>query len=529
MKPSVLGNISNFTIGDTITIPITKYNSSYSDTLNIYVGTTFIKRVQGLTNNQKISFTDAEKTACYNAMPYVTGASFRFVNTTYNGANVVGTSENVATGTIPTSVKPAITKVEMREYITGIDEKFGGYVQYRSQIYCNITAEPGTGTGIYGYSGNIGNSVVMDNPRITYYLDKSGTNNYSLTVTDQRYRTATVTGTFNVLAYDNPKINSFSVERCNQDGTLNLYGDYVKINASAVISSVNNKNDKAFKIQYKLRNDNTWTDLLTYNSGYEYTLTDSIHSGFSVDNVYDFRLLVSDYFETIEKTLNISAGFAIIDLKGNGKGIALGKVSTKDALEIGFDIYDKFDTRINNGLAMYRTNYQDIDPDTTLDELILTETKTPESGFWYVRTMFYSTKSTSANRCQFALPYNQVSTTGYYRVYFNGGWSDWKNVASIVSTMDEEGYYKSGKQLIQTGKITITPSGANVPTTAKLTFNNAYKKVPNVFVVAGSGVIGTQVLGCSINGITKTDVNIVLTRTNTVPTGVHYIVIGEVA
>ena len=129
MKPSVLGNISNFTIGDNITILLTKYNSSYSDTLNIYVGTTFIKKVQGITNNQKISFTDAEKTACYNAMPYVTGASFRFVNTTYNGANVVGKSENVATGTIPKSVKPAITKVEMREYINGIDEKFGGYVQ----------------------------------------------------------------------------------------------------------------------------------------------------------------------------------------------------------------------------------------------------------------------------------------------------------------------------------------------------------------------------------------------------------------
>ena len=527
MKPSILGNIANFTIGDAITIPLTKYNSSYADTLNIYVGTTWIKRVEGLTNNQKVTFTSSEMTACYNAMPYVTAASFRFVTTTYNGSTVVGTSEKVATGSIPASVKPTITNVEMREYVAGIAAKFGGYVQYRSQIYCNVTATAGTGTGIYGYSGNIGNSVVMDNPRITYYLDKSGTNEYSLTVTDQRYRTATTTGTFNVLAYDNPKINNFSVERCNQDGSLNLYGNYVKINASAEISSVNNKNDKTFKIQYKLRNTNTWTDLLTYSAGYTYTLTDSIHSGFSVDNVYDFRLSVSDYFETITRDLNISAGFAIIDLKGNGKGMALGKVSTKDALEIGFDIYDRYDTKINNGLAIY--NGGEIDADTTLEELILTTKNTPTNDydFWYIKTMFYSTKTETSHRTQVAYPYNNATTTLYYRIYYMGGWSDWKNISSQVSTMDYEGYFKSGKQLIQTGWVTITPTGANTPTTVYVTFANAYNKIPIVIPTPATGAIGTQVLGCSTNGISKTGVSIVLNRTNTTPTTVYYLVIGE--
>lgn len=528
MKPSILGKIADFTIGNTITIPITKYSSGISDTLNIYVGTTWIKRVEKLVNGQTITFTTEERRACYDAMPYVTAASFRFVNTTYNGANVVGTSEVVAKGTIPDNVKPTITNVEMKENVTGIADKFGGYVQYRSQIYCNVTATPGTGTGIYGYSGNISNFIVMDNPRITYYLDKSGTNEYSLTVTDQRYRTATTTGTFEVLAYDNPKINNFSVERCNQDGSLNLYGNYVKVNASAVVSSVDGKNDKAFKVQYKLKSASTWTDLLTYNAGYEYTLTDSIHSGFSVDNVYDFRLSVSDYFETITRDLNISAGFAIIDLKGNGKGMALGKVSTKDALEIGFDIYDRYDTKINNGLAVYRPNGVDINPDTTIEELILTETNTPEGGFWHVRTMFYSNKSETANRTQIAFPYNQATTTLYYRIYYNGGWSDWKNVASQVSTMDYEGYFQSGKQLIQTGWVTITPTGGNTPTSVYVSFNNTYKKIPVVLLVPSSGVIGTQVLGCSTNGITTTGANIVINRTNTTPTTVYYLVIGEV-
>ena len=49
-RGSVLGTISNFTIGNAITIPITKYSTSFSDTLNIYIGNTWIKRVEGLTN-----------------------------------------------------------------------------------------------------------------------------------------------------------------------------------------------------------------------------------------------------------------------------------------------------------------------------------------------------------------------------------------------------------------------------------------------------------------------------------------------
>ncbi len=361
-------------------------------------------------------------------------------------------------------------------------------------------------------------NLPSDIMEITNYLDKSGTNNYSLTVTDQRYRNVTTTGTFNVLAYDNPKINSFSVERCNQNGTPNLYGNYVKINASAAISSVDNKNDKSFKIQYKLRSASTWTDLLTYADSYTYTLNDSIHSGFSVDNVYDFRLVVSDYFETIERGLNISAGFAIIDLKGNGKGIAFGKVSTKDALEIGFDMYDKFDTKINNGLSVYRPNNVDIDPDTNV----------PESGFWYVRTMFYENKSITSNRTQIAYPYNNLNSSPYHRIYYNGVWSDWISVSSQVNAMDYEGYFKAGKQLIQAGWVSITPTAANVPTTVRVNFNNTYKYAPNVILTVSSGVSETEMLGCSTNGVTKTYANIVLTRNNTISTSVKYLIIGEV-
>lgn len=85
----------------------------------------------------------------------------------------------------------------------------------------------------------------------------------------------------------------------------------------------------------------------------------------------------------------------------------------------------------------------------------------------------------------------------------------------------------SGKSLLESGWVTITPT-ANVPTGAFVTFKKHYNKKPVVLVTASSGVIGTQVLGASINGITNDGVNIVVTRTNTTPTTVYYYVFGEV-
>ena len=527
MKPSILGNIADFTIGNAITIPITKYFNG-SDTLNIYIGTKHIKKVEGLTNNQSISFTVDEINTIYSAMPAVTAASFRFVNTTYNGANIVGTSEKVAKGSINADIKPTITSVSLTEGISAITEKFGGYVQYQSRIVGNITANAGAGTGIYGYSGNVGSFYVMDNPFTTNVLTISGTNEYSLTVTDQRGRTATKTGTFEVLEYDLPQLNSFSVIRCNADGKEDVYGEYVKINATASISPVNDKNDKIYKIQYRVKGTTNWVDLINDSTAYTYELTDSVHSGFSADNVYDFRFQVSDFFITAERSANVPAGFAVIDLKKDGKGMALGKVSTKNALEIGFDMYDRHDTKIHNGLASYKPNNVDIDPDTTLEELILTETNTPEGGFWYVKTMFYASKTITSNRTQLAYPYNNAMTSAYYRIYYNGGWSDWKSIASIAATTDYTGVFFSGKTVQETGWVTITPTGANIPTTVYVAFSNTYKRIPVVLPVSSTGVIGTQVLGCSVNGITKTGANIVLNRTNTTPTTVYYLVLGEV-
>jgi hypothetical protein len=105
----------------------------------------------------------------------------------------------------------------------------------------------------------------------------------------------------------------------------------------------------------------------------------------------------------------------------------------------------------------------------------------------------------------------------------NGG-----KIGTEITANNYDATSLSGKSLLESGWVTITPTAANTPTAAFITFKKHYLKIPVVLVTPSSGVIGTQVLGASTNGITQDGVNIVVTRTNTTPTTIYYYVFGEV-
>lgn len=101
-------------------------------------------------------------------------------------------------------------------------------------------------------------------------------------------------------------------------------------------------------------------------------------------------------------------------------------------------------------------------------------------------------------------------------------------IGTTIEANDYDAIVSSGKALLESGWVSITPTAANTPTQVTVSFKRNYSKTPVVLVTPSSGVIGTQVLGASVNGITSYEVNIVLTRINTIPTTVYYYVFGEV-
>lgn len=79
---------------------------------------------------------------------------------------------------------------------------------------------------------------------------------------------------------------------------------------------------------------------------------------------------------------------------------------------------------------------------------------------------------------------------------------------------------------ISSGRITITPSAANTPTSANVTGLNL-TGTPRITVSPNTSLPGTQVTGVGFTNVTTTGFTVWLTRTNTTSTGIDWMVIAE--
>lgn len=336
-RTSVLSSVSNFTFGNSITINFTKYVSSYTQNLNVIIDGSTVKTVTGISSGNSISFSSGELTAAYAKIPSATSATVTFQLVTLNGSTQVGTSSQTATGTIPSSVKPTISSVTLNDAM-GYYSTVGSYVYSKSKIHGVINASAGSGSSISSYSTSINSQTLTGSTFTTSVLSTTGTNTYTTTVTDARGRTATYSGTFNVIAYSPPAINTFTIVRCDSSGTQDDSGNYVKINISAKITSLNSTNSKSYVLSYKLSSASTYTTLISDATSYTYTLTDSVQSGFSSSNSYDFKLVVTDSYGSTTQSINIPTASVVMDFYNDGTGVAIGKVAeTPNKFDVAYD------------------------------------------------------------------------------------------------------------------------------------------------------------------------------------------------
>lgn len=231
------------------------------------------------------------------------------------------------------------------------------------------------------------------------------------------------------LAYVPPRITSFIAYRVNDDGLEADDGTFCA--CSFVWRTDKEPANAAFS--YKRKSDSAWipdkTISLSTTSGA--IQEEILNANFSADTSYDIKVTVSDSLGSSYVTYSLMSARYVIDFLNGGKGVSFGKAAeTENVAEFGWDIRDKFGTRVNNGLAMYTGAGDDaIDPDTTLDELILTNKNSPISGkSVYIRTTFHGSKSGTSDRAQIAIPYDEKMFV-YRRYYKNKSWSQWYSSA----------------------------------------------------------------------------------------------------
>lgn len=361
---------STVDMGTSVAITLSRASSSFTHTLTYSFGST--SGTIGSELGTSAAWTPPISLAAQ--IPNAASGTATITCKTYNGSTLIGTISVSIVLKVPSSVVPIINSVTRSEavIIPDIASIFGGYVQHQSKIKVVTTATGAQSSTIKTYTVTIRDANATGTPLLATYYGSDITTDVldwetskikiGVIVTDSRGRSASVSYDEDVLPYAAPKIIAFSAYRSYASGNPDYESANLKITVNFDIATVNNLNGKYYEVLYKVKGALDWAGTIV--SGNIYSRNESfITSGinFSGDNPYELRLNVSDTFKSAFATADIPTAFTLFDCRSTGKGIAFGKVSEKDCMEVAMDVEltgklfqeDKHAAALQNGWANY--------------------------------------------------------------------------------------------------------------------------------------------------------------------------------
>lgn len=290
---------SDGTLGTQQTLTITRESADYTHDLTY----SFAGATGTIATGVATSYNWTPPLTLAENIPSAESAACTIYCTTKNGDTVIGTTQTVITLSVPLTVKCTVASVVLAETVAGLNAKFGAFVQTKSKVSVTATYNQGNVAPSYGatvasVSININGQVLSTNGAVTNLLYTSGTNSYSVTITDTRGRTDTYNGTFNVLAYSAPTVSE-TAERDDADDTD------INVAYSWNILPCSNLNDKAITISYT-PDGGAQTDVSITPATYSGTGTYTISSTDQNEN-YTVTVTVADYFGSANASSSVSA------------------------------------------------------------------------------------------------------------------------------------------------------------------------------------------------------------------------------
>ena len=370
-------------IGDAITITLNRYSSSFTHT----VKTTCAGYSQTLMTKSSTYPTLSWTPAVATYAPRITtamSATATITCETYNGSTLIGTATTTCTLTLKAAdVKPS-TSIATSDP-TGNLTTYGKYVKGKSKVTVTLT-------NTLKYSATLASTTITANgatynssPATSDFIASTSNTSVTAKITDSRGQTsATASTTIQIYDYAAPKINSFSVARCDSDGTLNNGGAYMRVNYNVTITALGNNNSKALVIKYKKTSASSWSSKTVTLSSYSVSSND--HSiAADVNSTYNVKLeLTDDFGTTTSSTKNLPTAATRMNFgAGENGGIGIGKVSeTNKTLEIAQDWNVNFgnpsQARVNLGVDALISN--------TLPATNYTDRSAAAAGIWDAMT-----------------------------------------------------------------------------------------------------------------------------------------------
>ena len=421
---------------------------------------------------------------------------------TYSGDTLIGTNTYIFYVTNGEEANPTCSLATSKSG----DNTLDCYINGKNGVTITVIAEGKYGATITRYDFYQGSSIVQSGVDSVCNISNLPTGDILLKVivTDSRGATAESEKEITVYSYSPPAITSLVAYRTTSSSSTeqNNGGTYTYRKAIFTYSSCGGLNSLSSSIlQYKpVTAGSTWITAvsdLTSNS-------ESWGSNFDINNDYEFRVVLTDAFNTVYSTPTTVPGmFKLMSFNGAQGGVAFGQA----AVEAG--LVSNMDTTINKSLKVLGdTDVNNINAKSGYFSGGVTEQipiyGTPDipgdcnsittSGRYYIGSSGANKPGSGPNGWLECLKYSTdycyqryVTHTGikYERTMQGGTWGDWTLIPSFsdISTL----------VVYDTTVATWSPISANsvYDKTVTLTVKSGYKPIGIVSVMI-SGTQGTR-------------------------------------
>ena len=336
------GSFSADAASISLSMRVTVYNAAYTNYITIKNGSTTYLSLAGRvwsagTAYRTITLTASERTTLLNAMASVKSFTATIELVTKSGSTQIG-SASTCTCTIRTSQAnsgPSLsgfTFADSYSTTTAITDNN----QVLIQDYSRLTVTPGTatarnGASIVSYSA-VCSGVTKSNTTGAALslgtIGTSGTRDITLTVTDSRGYTASVTQSVTVVPYSKPRVSSVSLRRTNDIETemqLVFNGSISPITVDGT-----QKNSLLYaRYRYKLTSAssyNSYTSILgsVTATGSSFSFSNLELCNLDSESSYDFHLQIRDQLNSLTSQdlyFVVSQGTPLVALRKKMVGI----------------------------------------------------------------------------------------------------------------------------------------------------------------------------------------------------------------
>lgn len=232
---------------------------------------------------------------------------------------------------VPQSLAPTVEMTLTPESDSAKINEWGIFVRGMTRVQYAINATPQYGASIASYSFSMGGHTTQEASGTTPILITAGAP--TAVVTDSRGKTTKRQEAVDIYDYSAPTLRDTVEYRCDADGTPNESGTYLRVQCSAVCSSLGGRNTVSVRARYRKAGED-YGDYTVLTGGVE----TQIATGLDTTAVYEVELSAIDAVGSVEAVSFIGDnGRIAMHLRDGGDGAAFGKKCTAAGFACAWD------------------------------------------------------------------------------------------------------------------------------------------------------------------------------------------------